>query len=103
MSEDEFTLEPPTPAPDVSAEKRGAREKRLRDKRRVIMVAKFGPGPAGKLCGDCQHLVFARGGRRAYRKCKLYGISSSEATDWSSRWPSCARFLSVFAPKRVGP
>jgi len=32
-------------------------------------------------CGTCEHIVRAEGNTKNYWKCKLLGISSSEATD----------------------
>ena len=40
-------------------------------------------------CKDCIHL---KGGVNEYRKCKLYGNSASEATDWALSWRACGMF-----------
>ena len=29
---------------------------------------------------------------KVYRKCTVYGVSSSEATDWAKRWTACGMF-----------
>ena len=43
-----------------------------------------------KKCGDCPYfLAKARGDKRSYSKCFIYGQSSSEATDWSRRYVAC--------------
>ena len=40
-------------------------------------------------CKDCIHL---KGGVNEYRKCRLYGNSASEATDWALSWQACGMF-----------
>ena len=40
------------------------------------------------LCKDCRHLEKYGEGSK-YCKCKLYGITSSVATDWAMRWIAC--------------
>ncbi len=61
----------------------------------AAMWSKFGPGPAGETCKNCVALRGYRGyggGRRTYYKCSVYGVSSSEATDWRLKWPACGYF-----------
>ena len=45
-------------------------------------------GFADGTCGECSNLVCCIRDNRCY-KCKVYGISSSEATDWALRWQAC--------------
>ena len=45
-------------------------------------------GTADGTCGDCSNLVCHIWDKRYY-KCKVYGISNSEATDWALRWQAC--------------
>lgn len=40
----------------------------------------------GQKCKDCMHL---RGGKNEYRKCKVYGVSNSKATDWNLSYDAC--------------
>lgn len=55
------------------------------------MYKHFGRSCAGK-CKDCGHFSkFAHRGR-IYRKCKVYGISASEATDWNSGFNACGLY-----------
>jgi len=43
-----------------------------------------------KRCGDCQHMIIKYGDQPAtYFKCKFYGDSSSEATDWRKKYIAC--------------
>jgi hypothetical protein len=51
----------------------------------------YGPGPADKRCGDCEHL-FVRRFAKNYYKCELRSDSFSAVSDHRVRWPTCARF-----------
>lgn len=55
------------------------------------MRSMYGPGPEGEICKSCTHLICHVRDRRWY-KCKAYGTSSSEATDWGCTWPTCGLF-----------
>lgn len=46
-------------------------------------------GKADGKCRDCCHL---KGGVNEYRKCRIYGVSASEATDWVLSWQACGLF-----------
>ena len=46
----------------------------------------------GKKCRDCCNLTEYEYRGRNYRKCEVYGVSNSEATDWARRWPACGQF-----------
>lgn len=43
---------------------------------------------SGKLCKDCDYLCSYTANRRWY-KCRMYGVSSSEATDWRLSYVAC--------------
>ena len=45
----------------------------------------------GKTCGECSNLTEHRYDK-LYRKCKVYGETSSEASDWAMRWKACGMF-----------
>ena len=55
------------------------------------MYARFGKHGNGK-CADCPHYTRYRHRDKPYRKCKVYGISCSEATDWTGKWDACGMF-----------
>lgn len=55
-----------------------------------LMHQMFGTA-AGK-CGDCEHLVEGRYNDRMLRKCEVYGLTHSEASDWAKRWNACGLF-----------
>ena len=46
----------------------------------------FGHGE-GK-CGDCSNLCTYKASH-TWHKCKIYGESNSEATDWAKKWQAC--------------
>ena len=58
--------------------------KKMRERRIEAMYALFGKGTG--ICKDCKYF---RGSVGSYKKCRVYGISSSEATDWRMKWPAC--------------
>lgn len=43
----------------------------------------------GSICKDCKHL---KGGLNEYRKCRIYGVSASEATDWCLKYTACGLY-----------
>lgn len=45
----------------------------------------------GKQCLDCSHLCSYTQSRKWY-KCEVYGLSSSEASDWRLKYPACGLF-----------
>lgn len=47
---------------------------------------------SGKTCKDCPHLVEHRYRGKGYYKCRVYGDSASEATDWRLKWTACGAF-----------
>lgn len=60
----------------------GAKE--MRERRIEAMYVLFGKGTG--ICKDCKYF---RGSIGGYKKCRIYGISASEATDWANKWPAC--------------
>jgi hypothetical protein len=58
----------------------------------------YGPGPAGAVCGDCQHLIRYHQSAR-WNKCEFRrgarGGEGGPATDHRVRWQACARFVVV--------
>ena len=45
----------------------------------------------GHTCGECSNLEEHRYDKRYY-KCRAYGSSNSEASDWAKRWLACGLF-----------
>lgn len=50
----------------------------------------------GHTCGECSNLTTHCYGR-TYQKCLVYGESSSEASDWTKRWPACGMLALITA------
>ncbi len=59
---------------------------RLKQMHRVYGVS------AGHTCKHCRHCLAIHHHDKRYRKCELYRISRSTATDWRVSWPACGRF-----------
>lgn len=43
-------------------------------------------------CGDCCHILEFRYHDRMLRKCGVYGMTYSDASDWAKRWQACGLF-----------
>jgi hypothetical protein len=43
----------------------------------------------GHTCGECSHLCEGRYHDRILRKCEIYGLTHSEASDWAKGWCAC--------------
>lgn len=46
----------------------------------------------GHACRECNNLVKGRYHDRILTKCKVYGMTHSEASDWAGRWQACGYF-----------
>lgn len=51
----------------------------------------FGVEPEHK-CGECSNLISERYHDKTYRKCKVYGVTNSEASDWAKKYEACGLF-----------
>lgn len=60
-----------------------------------LMRKKFGKQPTAITCKNCEHLGLYEHHGRAYCKCKVYGISASEATDWKQSAPACGLYPGI--------
>ena len=56
-----------------------------------LMHKLFGTAP-GHACRECNNLVKGRSHDRILTKCKVYGLTHSEASDWAGRWQACGMF-----------
>ena len=61
-----------------------------------LMHHMFGADPA-HTCGECFNMVCGRYGNRTLRKCAVYGLTHSEASDWAKSWVACGRFNQTYA------
>ena len=49
-------------------------------------------GKTEGLCRDCSHYQRYHYRDKPYRKCEVYGITNSEASDWVGRYQACGLF-----------
>lgn len=61
-------------------------------KRKIeAMHEEYGTYPG--LCKYCPHFRrYMTPSRRNVLKCRAYGVTRSEATDWCANWPACGLF-----------
>lgn len=46
----------------------------------------------GNACRECSNFVKGKYHDRTLCKCRVYGMTHSEATDWAGRWQACVAF-----------
>ena len=63
------------------------------------MYERFGRYGVGA-CRDCCHFVTGRYHDKILRKCDVYGLTHSEATDWAGKYAACGQFNK---PYKGGP
>ena len=56
-----------------------------------IMYQLFGK-TEGHCCRECSNLEKVRANDRPLSKCKVYGCTNSEASDWTQRYQACGMF-----------
>lgn len=65
---------------------------KLNGRKIEAMYRLYGPGPADKTCGECNNCIRVTPTDRHYNKCRIYGDTACEATDWRQKWPACGMF-----------
>lgn len=58
---------------------------------RKIELMHFYFGKGEGQCKDCSHLQTGRYHDRMLRKCDIYGMTHSEASDWALKYPACGQ------------
>lgn len=58
-------------------------------------------GKADGKCGDCFHLVEGLYQTKKLRKCDVYGLTHSEASDWAKCWQACGLFNRETKAERI--
>ena len=56
-----------------------------------LMHREFGFSPGNK-CKTCDHFLHGRYRSRYLSKCEVYGLTHSEASDWSGRYDACGMY-----------
>ena len=46
----------------------------------------------GHACRECSNFVKGKYHDRTLCKCRVYGMTHSEASDWAQRWEACGMF-----------
>ena len=59
-------------------------------KKHELMYSLF--GKSEDKCKDCKHYTSYRYHDKRYRKCEVYGLTCSEATDWKANSDACGLF-----------
>ena len=56
-----------------------------------LMHREFGFSPGNK-CKTCDNFIHGRYHTRTLSKCAVYGLTHSEASDWSGRYDACGKY-----------
>lgn len=60
-------------------------------KKNELMLQQFG-ACEGHVCKECSNFTTGRYMGMILRKCQVYGLTHSQASDWAGRWPACGMF-----------
>lgn len=69
-------------------------------KKNDLMRQQFG-ACAGHICKECSNFVKGRYNDRILRKCQVYGLTHSEASDWAGKWPACGMFNKEYTGRPI--
>ena len=53
------------------------------------------------ICGECSNLVSFTYRDKRYKKCKVYGITQSEASDWANKYTACGMFNKEYGARPI--
>jgi hypothetical protein len=67
------------------------------------MHKEYGVAGGCHLCCECCNYVSGRYHDKVLRKCKAYGLTHSEATDWAKHYEPCGLFNVPFEDKHLKP
>ena len=65
-----------------------------------LMHKLFGKNEA-HTCGECENMVSQRYRGMILRKCTVYGMTHSEASDWAKKWTACGMFNKPYSDRNV--
>ena len=57
-----------------------------------LMHRVFGKAGGVHICKECSNCVKVRRNSKNLRKCKVYGLTHSAASDWAQRYEACGMF-----------
>lgn len=55
----------------------------------------------GHTCGECNNFCSGRYHDKIVRKCEVYGLTHSEASDWAKRWTACGKFNQEYTGRPI--
>ena len=53
------------------------------------------------ICAECENIVTIWYRDKKIRKCKVYGVPLSEASDWTKRWTACGMFKKSYSGRPI--
>ena len=71
-----------------------------RDKKIALMHRLFGV-ETGHTCGECINFISRQYRSKILRKCAVYGLTHSEASDWAKRGTACKMFGNEYSGRPV--
>ena len=71
------------------------------DLRKIALMHRLFGVCEGHACRECSNLVKGRYHDRTLCKCRVYGLTHSEASDWAGRWQACGMFNRVWNKQPV--
>lgn len=60
--------------------------------RKLDLMYRFFGVLDGHTCRECSNFIKGKYHDKVLYKCKVYGLTHSEATDWAGRWGACGAF-----------
>lgn len=67
----------------------------------ALMYQMFGKAEGLHICKECGNFVTGRYHNKVYRKCKVYGLTHSEASDWANKYEACGMFNKEYKGRSV--
>lgn len=74
---------------------------RLCRERKIDAMHKLFGVCEGKTCKECSNFLAGECGNHRVKKCAVYGLTHSEATDWAGKWPACGLFGKEYTGRPV--
>lgn len=66
-----------------------------------LMHLQFGKASEKHICGECSNFERYRYHDKLYRKCTVYGVTSSEASDWAKKYEACGMFNQEYTGRPI--
>ena len=67
--------------------------------RKLALMHRFFGVLDGHTCRECSNFINGKYHDKVLGKCKVYGLTHSEATDWAGRWMACGAFNRAISRK----